>query len=143
MTEQDLICEEPFIIGFLGLISFLSFSIGSLTLTDMIDTQGRKQVVVYAALITPLGIFVLLTFANSIYTIYSIMFLIGLTYNPRSSVAYIYGSEFLDSSQRMRFGAYNFTFSGIFQSVSALWFYWFKDQNSYFVFMMVLMLVAI
>jgi len=123
MTEQDLICEEPFVIGFLGLISFLSFSIGSLTLTDIIDTKGRKQVVIYASLVTPIGIAVLLAFANSIYMIYALMFLIGLTYNPRSSVAYIYGSEFLESSQRMSFGAFNFTFSGLFQAASALWFY--------------------
>jgi hypothetical protein len=34
MTEHDWVCEEPFKIGFLGLISFFSYSIGSLFLTN-------------------------------------------------------------------------------------------------------------
>ena len=114
MTQYDLICEEPFVVGFLGLVSFLSFSIGSLSLTDMIDTQGRKYVVVYSSLITPFGIFMLLSFAKDIYAIYGIIFMIGLTYNPRSSTAYIYGNEFLQSSERMRYGTLNFAFSGFF-----------------------------
>ena len=109
-----MICEEPFIIGFMGLVSFLSFSIGSLSLTDIIDTQGRKYVVVYSSLVTPIGIFMLLSFAKDIYAIYGIIFLIGLTYNPRSSTAYIYGNEFLHTSQRMKFGVLNFIFVGLF-----------------------------
>lgn len=98
MTEQNLLCEEPYTIGFFSLVSFLSFSIGSLTLTDLIDTKGRKQVVLYSSLITPIGLILLMTFADGIYSIYSILFLMGLTYNPRMNGAYIYGSEFLDKS---------------------------------------------
>lgn len=98
MTQYDLICAEPFVIGFMGLVSFLSFSIGSLSLTDIIDTQGRKHVVVYSSMVTPIGIFMLLAFAKDIYAIYGIIFIVGLTYNPRSSTAYIYGNEFLQSS---------------------------------------------
>ena len=94
MTDLDLICEEPYIIGLLGAISFISFSIGSILLTDLIDTKGRKPIVLSAAIVTPIGIS-LLFFAQDIYYVYAVMFVIGLTYNPRSSVAYLYGTEFL------------------------------------------------
>lgn len=54
--------------------------------------------VVYSSMVTPIGIFILLAFAKDIYAIYGIIFIMGLTYNPRSSTAYIYGNEFLQSS---------------------------------------------
>jgi MFS family permease len=126
MTDLDLICEQPYVIGLLGAISFISFSLGSLMLTDLIDTHGRKNVVIGASLVTPIGIF-LLFIVNNIYYIYAIMFVIGLTYNPRSSVAYLYGSEFLQKKDKLKFGAYNFTLSGIFQFLSAIWFYYTKN----------------
>lgn len=112
MTDLDLICEEPYVIGLLGAISFISFSLGSIMLTDLIDTNGRKSVVLAASAITPIGIAMLLH-AKSIYHIYAIMFIIGLTYNPRSSVAYLYGCEFLQKKEKLKFGAYNFTVCGI------------------------------
>ena len=68
--------------------------------------------VVYSSMVTPIGIFLLLAFAKDIYAIYGIIFIVGLTYNPRSSTAYIYGNEFLQSSERMKFGTLNFVFSG-------------------------------
>lgn len=33
MTSLDLICEEPYKIGLMGSVSFISFSIGSLLIT--------------------------------------------------------------------------------------------------------------
>jgi MFS family permease len=44
----------------MGVISFISFSIGSLVFTNIIDRAGRKYVVLVASLITPLGIALLL-----------------------------------------------------------------------------------
>jgi hypothetical protein len=44
----------------MGVISFISFSIGSLVFTNFIDRAGRKYVVLIASLITPIGIAVLL-----------------------------------------------------------------------------------
>ena len=139
---MDLICEEPYVIGLLGAISFFSFSIGSILLTKIIDTKGRKTVVLLASSVTPLGI-ILLFFAPNIYYVYSIMFLIGLTYNTRSSVAYLYGCEFLEKKDVLKFGAYNFTISGFLQFLSAVWFYFMKSQDSYFVVMIILMIAAI
>ena len=63
ITEYDWVCEEPFKIGFLGMISFVSFSIGSLFFTNQIDTHGRKYTLVFSSLVTPLGIFAILFFA--------------------------------------------------------------------------------
>lgn len=114
MTELNLICEEPIKIGLMGAISFASFSIGSLTFTDMIDSKGRKIVVLGSSIVTPLGIIALLLFAENLTHIYVIMFIIGLAYNPRSSVAYLYGSEFLQKKEQLKFGALNFTYCGLF-----------------------------
>jgi MFS family permease len=63
MTDHDWVCEEPFKIGLLGLISFLSFSIGSLFFTNQIDTHGRKYTLVLSSLITPFGILAIMCFA--------------------------------------------------------------------------------
>ena len=142
MTDLNLICEEPYIVGLLGAISFISFSIGSIMLTDIIDKKGRKSVVILASAITPVGI-CLLFFAPNIYVIYAIMFVIGLTYNPRGSVAYLYGAEFLEKREKLKFGAYNFTLSGVLQFLSAVWFYYFKNQDSYFVIMIIMMTLSI
>ena len=38
MTQFDLICEESYKIGFLGLASFLGFAMGSIFFNDLIDT---------------------------------------------------------------------------------------------------------
>jgi len=97
MTQFDLICAEPFVIGFLGLVSFMSFSIGSLFITNIIDNRGRKTALIVSSLVTPVGIICILSFVKDIYTTYAIIFIIGLTYNIRSSTAYIYGCEFLES----------------------------------------------
>lgn len=142
MTQQDLICEEPYVIGLMGAISFISFSVGSLAFTDMVDKKGRKMIVLAATMVTPLGILAMMLFADNIYHIYTIMFLVGLTYNPRGSVAYLYGSEFLDKESRFIFGMFNFVISGILCGLSALWFYVTKDQNLYFLILIILILIA-
>ena len=60
MTQLDLVCAQPYVIGLMGVISFVSFSIGSLLFTNIIDRAGRKYVVLVASLVTPIGIAVLL-----------------------------------------------------------------------------------
>jgi MFS family permease len=114
MTDLDLVCAEPYEIGLLGTISFLSFSLGSMLVTNLADKNGRKATVLYAGLATPLSIVCLLTLPINIRAIYFLIFLVGLTYNARSSVAYLYSSEFLESSNRINIGTYIFSFSGFF-----------------------------
>ena len=96
MTDLNMICDESYIIALIGALSFFSFSIGSVMFTNLIDKYGRKYVLVYTSLVTPIGLLVLNAFENmGIIFIYSVMFIIGLTYNTRASVAYIYGTEFI------------------------------------------------
>lgn len=95
MTQLDLICEEPFKIGLIGAIYFVSFSLGSLMFTGIIDYKGRKNVVLVANLIHILCLVALVLFADSLYKIYAIIFITGLAYSSRASVSYLYGSEFL------------------------------------------------
>jgi MFS family permease len=94
MTDLNLMCTEPYIIGLLGAISFISFSFGSILFTGISDKYGRRPVVIIASLVTPLGAFSTL-FAKNIATLYSIIFIMSLSYNARGSTAYIYGTEFL------------------------------------------------
>lgn len=114
MTDLDLICAEPYSIGLIGAVSFISFSIGSILMSNLIDTYGRKKVIIGSSLVTPIAMVGMLLFARSLGVIYVFIFVMGLTYNTRSSTAYLYGTEFLEQNERLRFGAYNFMFSGIF-----------------------------
>lgn len=114
MTQLDLICEQPYKIGLMGVISFISFSVGSILFTNIIDWAGRKYVVLISSLITPLGIFIFLVFKMNLISVYIFIFLIGLTYNTRSSTAYLYAIEFMESQHKIHFGKLVFGFSGIF-----------------------------
>jgi hypothetical protein len=69
--------------------------------------------VLYSGLVTPVGIFLLLHFSINLKIIYFVIFVIGLTYNARSSGAYLYSSEFLETSERINIGTYVFSFSGL------------------------------
>jgi MFS family permease len=62
MTNESLglLCAPPYVIGFIGSISFISFSIGSIVFTRFIDKAGRKPVIVYSGAVTPIGLLILL-----------------------------------------------------------------------------------
>jgi MFS family permease len=144
MTELDMICEEPFKIGLLGALGFISFALGSAFITRIADLKGRKFVIIWSSLVTPIGIVLLILFAHfSLYIVYSIVFIMGLTYNSRGSTAYIFGCEFLHSSKHMLFGQSMFFLVGILMIASSLIFMVSKDQNIYFIFLIVMMLIAI
>lgn len=98
MTELDLICEEPYKIGLIGAIYFVSYSFGSLMFTGMIDNKGRKSIVLVANLIHILCLIALVAFVDTLYKIYPIIFIAGLAYSSRSNVSYMYGSEFVVKS---------------------------------------------
>jgi len=42
----------------------------------------------------------------------------------------------------MNFGILNFVFSGSAQAFASLWFYLLKDQDSYFIYLIVMMVLA-
>lgn len=144
MTDLDLTCEEPIKIGLLGAIGFISFSIGSALITRVADVYGRRSVIIWASLVTPAGMVLLIFFAKySLYIIYAIVFSMGLTYNSRGSTAYLFGCEFLPSRLHMVFGQLMFLIVGILMISSSLLFMWTKSQTLYFIVLSSLMLVAI
>ena len=59
MTKMDLICDEPYLIGFIGSISFISLSIGSIVFSKSIDHYGRKFVVLSTGMTALLGLVIL------------------------------------------------------------------------------------
>jgi hypothetical protein len=71
----------------------------------------------------------LLIFAKSlgIYFIYIIFGILGLTYNPRGSTAYLYGAEMLPKEKRLTFGTLLFFIDGCFSIFAAFYFYTFKN----------------
>ena len=143
MTDLDLVCAEPYIIGLMGGISFLSFSIGSILMTRAMDEYGRKPTMLAASAITPIGIIIMLLFGNDIYKIYVIIFIMGLAYNTRSSAAYLFGTEFLCKESHIKYGQVLFCFSSLINILSALFFWLFRDQTSYFFFLFVIMMFSL
>lgn len=98
ITELDLICEEPYKIGLIGAIYFVSFPLGGLLFTGLIDSKGRKNVVTTATITHILCLIALVLFGDSLNKIYTIIFIMGLSYSSRVNVSYLYGSEFLEKS---------------------------------------------
>ena len=123
MTDLDLICTEPYLIGMLGAVSFLSFSIGSILITKVIDIHGRRATLIYASSVTPIGIMLLLLIGKNLTIVYAIIFFMGMTYNTRGSTAYLYGTEFLCKQSHLAFGQTLFMFVGLFQMSTGIFFY--------------------
>lgn len=95
ITDLDLVCEDPFKIGLLGALSFISFAIGSAFITKQADMSGRRPVIIMSSIVTPVCLLIMMTLTSSLNEIYVLVFLMGLTYNSRGSTAYIFGCEFL------------------------------------------------
>ena len=129
MVELNLICEAPIIISLMGVLSFVSFSLGSLLVTQVVDQHGRRKSLIFASLLTPLCIAGLLLVKQNLTSVYVVISLLGLSYNCRSSTAYLYATEFLPTESHMAFAKSNFLFSGLFQIFSAVFFWGLKDQN--------------
>ena len=143
MTQLDLICEDPYKVGLLGAISFISFSIGSLLITRVVDIYGRKKSIIISSLVTPAALLILIIEqGKNLYFIYTLMFIIGLTYNVRGSTAYLYGCEFLITSKHLLFGQILFLIAGILMALTAFCFYVFKSQVVFFFFVIVIMTLA-
>ena len=106
MNELNLLCADPFWVGLIGGISFLSFSVGSIIFSRIIDKQGRKPVLLWFGMVTPVGMIILMVFKAylNLVFIFVMIFLMGLTYNTRSSTAYLYGTEFLMKKNHLHFG---------------------------------------
>ena len=121
MADLNLICEEPYKIGMIGSVSFISFSLGSLVTTQIAD-KGRRNIVIISSAVTPLGLLFLLKPLNLV-AINILMVIIGFTYNAGSSIAYLMNTEFVEVKYRIKIGVITFGFCGVIQSLSGVWFY--------------------
>lgn len=143
MTDLDLICEEPIKIGLLGTICFISFSIGSILLTNQADIRGRKTTTLTTGYITAICIMLFIYLELNLQIIYILIFIYGCVYNVRSSVAYLHNSELLESHARMNMGTCIFSFSGLLQAFSAYWFWYTKDQTTYLTLLAIVLFSAL
>jgi hypothetical protein len=80
-------------------------------------------VLVASALITPISMLLMLFTIDSIESIYIYIFIMGLTYNTRSSTSYMYAIEFMEDKNRLIVGQTNFISVGLMQGFAGLWFY--------------------
>lgn len=58
--------------------------------------------------------------------------ILGISYNPRGSSAYLYGAEMLPTEKRLNFGSILFFTDGIISMSAAFYFYTFKKLNVFF-----------
>jgi len=145
MTDLNLLCEEPYLIGLLGGISYIASSIGSLPLTTLIDKRGRKNTTLYLSLVTPLGV-LMMTFLGknlNLYIIYGIIGVMGFTYNARASSTFTFGSEFLCKESLVKYNCALFGAYGVFQALSGMFFWYYKSQYVYCIIISVIMLISI
>lgn len=129
MTELNLVCYEPYYIGLLGTVSFISFAVGSFFFTKQADIFGRHKVVCIAATMTPIGLFALIVGAKKlgIYFLYFTFGVMALSYNPRGSTSYLYALEVIPDRARLLFGTILFFFDGCFSVFTAVYFFYWKD----------------
>lgn len=118
----------------MGSISFVSFSIGSFFFTKQADRIGRHKVTCIAACLTPLSLAALFFGAKplGLTFIYVVFGLLGLSYNPRGSTAYLYGAEMLPVNKRLLYGSILFFLDGCFSVFASYYFYTWKNQNLFF-----------
>lgn len=76
-----------------------------------------------ATLVTPVGLLILLLAPLNLLMINVFMFVIGLTYNARSTGAYLFNTEFIETEKRINVNICLFSISGGFQALSAWWFW--------------------
>ena len=137
-----MVCEDPYKVGLMGAISFISFSVGSL-LTRVVDIYGRKKSIAIASMVTPIGLLILIFVRDqNLNFIYSVMFIIGLTYNVRGSGAYLYACEFLPTKYHLNFGQVLFFIAGILMGLTSYCFYVFKSQEVFFLFVIIIMILS-
>ena len=133
MTDLNLLCTEPYLVGLLGGISFITSSIGSLTITRYIDKTGRQKALMIMSVFTPAGVLILTLLGKNLNltAIYVVVAVMGFTYNARSSITYVFGSEFTPKAYNMRYSMAIFVTSGLLQALSG-WFFWqFRSQEIY------------
>lgn len=143
ITDLNLVCEEPYKIGLIGALSFISFAIGSAFITKLADVSGRRPVIIVSSIVTPLCLLIMLTVTTSLNAIYILIFLMGLTYNSRGSTSYLFGCEFLQKKQQLFFCQVNFCLIGVSQIIAALIFKVTRSQDLWFMFLLVSITLAI
>ena len=69
--------------------------------------------------------------------------MMGLSYAPRASVCYIYGTEFLTQKSSLYFGVFLFAIDGVMTMVTPYYFWIFKYQFYYMLYLAVVMTLNI
>ena len=122
MTCGGLICEDPVKLGFLGMMSFFSFAIGSVFFGKVADKFGRKYSVFISSVVSPICFVILANVTFNLKLIYSLSFIMGLGYSTRSSVSYMFATEFMCDIDRIHYAKWLFIFVGFFKIFSCYFF---------------------
>lgn len=98
-----------------------------------------------AATITPLSLLILIFGYKKLglIGIYIVFGLLGITYNPRGSSAYLYGAEMLPTEKRLMFGSCVFFCDGIVSILASFYFYTYKTLSVFFVIVLTIFTSAL
>src|SRR5258708_1953992 len=97
ITQYDLVCTEPYKISLLGSLMFSGLLIGSIFVSRLGDIYGRKHVLASVNFLSSVCLLGMLL-VNEVYMLFTFIFTFGVTAAPRYSLAYVYASEIVSSS---------------------------------------------
>jgi len=99
------------------------------------DIYGRKPVLVFSTLLTPVVIGALVLFTTSLDQIYLWIILLSLSYSSRGSAAFIMAQEFTSKERAIHLAAAFFIFDGVAAVACSFVFYTTKSQTVYISFL--------
>lgn len=87
-------------IGMIGSAVFIGWALMTLVIPPMADKYGRRKIFIVTTAMIGVIMFLGLYVSNNIYMTITLMFFAGMTCPGNTSVAFIYGCEFLTASQQ-------------------------------------------
>ena len=125
--QIGLYCTESFEMSVIGSMFFVGTFSGSFVLHRLADIYGRKPLFLIG-LSLYIVVIIALYFVKSLYMLYFLLFLGGISETGRYYVAYVYAIEFMPQKVQDSTGLYIFLVFGVAMTYIALQF-WFITKN--------------
>jgi MFS family permease len=141
MTDLNLICEPAYRIGLIGSLQFIGLALGALIFTPFSDIYGRKPVLVFSVVLTPIVIFSLIIFTSTLNHIYFWITLLSLSFSSRCSASFMMGQEYLRKEMAIYFSAAIFVADGSMSIFCAVVMATTRSQNVFILFIAIVIAV--
>jgi MFS family permease len=123
-----MICASSNQIGMIGSLLFAGLLLGSILITRLADIYGRKWILVGLVFVSTLAVLVI-NLTTSIYTLYTFIFIFGMTAASRFTICYVYALELVSSKYESFYGMFSMIFDSLPMIFFGFYFYYFKDMN--------------